>query len=49
VIAERIETPRHAEMARDAGAWYLQGFWCDRMAAQQCETLDVEPLAPVFA
>ncbi|MEO1767703.1 hypothetical protein [Thiobacter aerophilum] len=32
VIAERIETGRHAELARKLGAREIQGFWCDRQA-----------------
>ncbi|TXF10349.1 hypothetical protein [Pelomicrobium methylotrophicum] len=33
IIAERIETARHAELARKLGAREIQGFWCDRWAA----------------
>jgi EAL domain-containing protein (putative c-di-GMP-specific phosphodiesterase class I) len=33
IIAERIETGRHAELARKLGAREIQGFWCDRQAA----------------
>ncbi|WP_205617453.1 EAL domain-containing protein [Pelomicrobium methylotrophicum] len=33
IIAERIETARHAELARKLGAGEIQGFWCDRQAA----------------
>lgn len=32
IIAERIETGRHAELARNLGAREIQGFWCDRQA-----------------
>jgi hypothetical protein len=32
IIAERIETARHAELARKLGAMEIQGFWCDRQA-----------------
>lgn len=32
IIAERIETGRHAELARKLGAREIQGFWCDRKA-----------------
>jgi EAL domain-containing protein (putative c-di-GMP-specific phosphodiesterase class I) len=32
IIAERIETGHHAELARQLGARELQGFWCDRKA-----------------
>lgn len=32
IIAERIETERHAELARKLGAREIQGFWCDRQA-----------------
>lgn len=32
IIAERIETGRHAELARELGAAQIQGYWCDRIA-----------------
>jgi EAL domain-containing protein (putative c-di-GMP-specific phosphodiesterase class I) len=32
IIAERIETGHHAELARKLGAREIQGFWCDRQA-----------------
>ncbi len=32
IIAERIETGRHAELAQKLGAMEIQGFWCDRQA-----------------
>jgi len=32
IIAERIETGKHAELAKALGANEIQGFWCDRHA-----------------
>lgn len=37
IIAERIETAKHAELARALGAKEIQGYWCDRLAPAYLE------------
>jgi hypothetical protein len=50
IIAERIETGRHAELARKLGAMEIQGFWCDRQAAGNARHQMAEnPLPTSFA
>lgn len=50
IIAERIETGRHAELARKLGAREIQGFWCDRRAAGNARHLMAgNPLPTSFA
>ncbi|MBU9211644.1 EAL domain-containing protein [Burkholderia multivorans] len=50
IIAERIETGRHAELARKLGAREIQGFWCDRQAAGNAgHQMAENPLPTSFA
>lgn len=43
VIAERIETGRHAELARELGAAQIQGYWCDLIAGHLLGQLALPP------
>ncbi|WP_310676515.1 hypothetical protein [Burkholderia multivorans] len=50
IIAERIETGHHAELARKLGAREIQGFWCDWQAAGNARHQMAEnPLPTSFA
>ena len=50
IIAERIETGHHVELARKLGAREIQGFWCDRQAVGNARHQMAEnPLLTSFA